>query len=45
MTKQWLALIVGVVVLLGCGAGCGSDKDKGINSGKDVPRPPQAVQK
>jgi hypothetical protein len=45
MGKSWLRLALIAALLSVGGVGCGSDKDKGINSGKDVPRPPQAAQK
>jgi len=35
--KRFLALLLAVLVLLGCVAGCGDDQ-KGINRNKDRPR-------
>jgi hypothetical protein len=35
--KRLLALLLGVVLALGC-LGCGSDKEKGINSNRDRPK-------
>jgi len=32
-----------VIWLLACGVGCGGAKDKGTNSDKDKPRPPQVT--
>ena len=39
--RRFLALLL-TMLLAGAAAGCGSDRDKGINRGKDLPTPPPA---
>jgi hypothetical protein len=36
--KRWVTLLLAAVLLAGLGLGCG-DKDKGVNSGQDKPKP------
>ena len=36
--KRWLTLLLAAVLLAGLAQGCG-EKDKGINSEKDKPKP------
>ena len=37
--KRLLALFVAAVVLAGTVVGCGSDRDRGVNSTRDKPQP------
>jgi hypothetical protein len=37
--KRCLALLLSALVLIGTQAGCGGNKDKGINRDKDKPKP------
>jgi hypothetical protein len=43
--KRVLFYSVATLVLTAFALGCGGDKDKGINRGKDIPKPPEAEAK
>jgi len=45
MFKRLLPLLGAVILLAGFALGCGGDKDKGINRGKDKPLPAEMERK
>jgi hypothetical protein len=42
LRKRWWICCLAASLCLGLAAGCGGERDKGVNSGKDRPVPPTA---